>query len=531
MYDEENQVDIKSLRYVLYARKSTDDPKRQLRSIPDQIDECQKLSERLEINVVDILEEKQSAKIPHRRPVFDSMLEDIRKGKYDGILAWHPDRLARNALEAGILIEMIDQGQIQDLKFVTHHFTNDANGKMILGIAFVLSKQYSDKLSQDVTRGVRKRHKEGRTPIYKHGYARDENGLYTPDAERFDLIKQAWVMRADDKSLEEICSFLNESDYFRLVESSNKRQYMTEQKLSKLFRDPFYFGLLVQAGQTVNLCELNDDFVPMISQALYDKVQSLSLNRRNPYKSTNKTFFPLKQIVRCAFCQDNMLVGPSSGRKDVYLYYRCDNEMCIRNSLENMGKKRNDSTKIKVSIRGKIIFDFIYDFLKDGLNLTEKEYKDYYQGLKTLGDNDRQQIRSQIESYNAQKRHLQREIKGIALSLPKIIDNDTAYQINREELENKKRDLIKVEANTEKLKTQLAAKEDDELSLEEFLNISKNAGMTVKAGDAIVKDTICRLIFLNILVDDKKVASYQLKEPFATLLKSRSLQSSRGGGN
>ena len=92
MYDEENQVDIKSLRYVLYARKSTDDPQRQLRSIPDQIDECKKLAERLELNVVEVLEEKKSAKIPRRRPVFDVMMEAIGKGQYDAILAWHPDR-------------------------------------------------------------------------------------------------------------------------------------------------------------------------------------------------------------------------------------------------------------------------------------------------------------------------------------------------------------------------------------------------------------------------------------------------------
>mgnify|MGYP006322364729 FL=1 len=236
-------------------------------------------------------------------------------------------------------------------------------------------------------------------------------------------------------------------------------------------------------------------------------------------------------MIDCAYCGGNMVVGPSSGRKENYLYYRCDTASCVRNTTENKSKLRGDPTKIKASIRAKIIFDFIYDFLKDGLKLTEKEYKEYYQGLKTLGDNELQKIRSQIASYQGQRRHLQTEIRRIALSLPRIRDDETVYQINKEELETNKRDLTQIEASMEKLKAKLVDKDDDELTLEEFLNISKNAAMTVKAGDAIVKDTICRIIFLNIAVDDEKVASYRLKEPFNTLLKSKTSQYGRGAGN
>jgi DNA invertase Pin-like site-specific DNA recombinase len=46
----------------------------------------------------------------------------------------------------------VDNGLI-DLKYTNFHFENTASGKMMLGIWFVLSKQYSDKLSEDVSRG------------------------------------------------------------------------------------------------------------------------------------------------------------------------------------------------------------------------------------------------------------------------------------------------------------------------------------------------------------------------------------------
>lgn len=153
---DEQELDITKLKYVLYVRKSTDDPQRQIRSLDDQIAECLELAARLGLTVINKnhpLKETKSAKKPNQRPIFNQMLRDLRAGKYDGILSWNPDRLARNMKEDREIIDMIDEEEIKDLKFVTHHFTKDANGKMLLGMAFVLSKQYSDDLSQKVTRG------------------------------------------------------------------------------------------------------------------------------------------------------------------------------------------------------------------------------------------------------------------------------------------------------------------------------------------------------------------------------------------
>ena len=105
--DDENVIDFTKLKYVLYARKSTVDESRQIRSIPDQIAECEQLARRLGLNVVEVLEESQSAKKPSLRPIFRQMLTNLKKGIYDAILAWNPDRLARNMLEGGEIIDMI----------------------------------------------------------------------------------------------------------------------------------------------------------------------------------------------------------------------------------------------------------------------------------------------------------------------------------------------------------------------------------------------------------------------------------------
>ncbi len=134
------------------------------------------------------------------------MLKDIRDGKYDAILAWHPDRLSRNMKEGGEIIDMIDEGIIKDMKFCAHHFSNVPSGKMLLEMAFVLSKEYSDRLSKNVKRGIGRNLGEGKTPIPKYGYINEEL-RYKPDGDNFTLICNGWEMRSSGEPIEKISQF------------------------------------------------------------------------------------------------------------------------------------------------------------------------------------------------------------------------------------------------------------------------------------------------------------------------------------
>src|SRR3989344_5108908 len=154
------------------------------------------------------IEEKQSAKEPDIRPKFRKMLDDIKQGKYDGIIAWHPDRLARNMKDAGEIIDLLDKQIIKDLQFVSFTFENDTAGKMLLGMSFVLSKQYSDKIRDDVKRGIRRSIEDGKyLSKAKHGYYRDRNMMLRPDGDNFTLLKNAWQMRLQGKTQEVIAKY------------------------------------------------------------------------------------------------------------------------------------------------------------------------------------------------------------------------------------------------------------------------------------------------------------------------------------
>src|ERR1700745_1183375 len=74
------------VRYCLYARKSTEQDEVQALSIDSQIKEMTALAARNGLEVVVTKRESHSAKETGQRPVFNEMLDEIRAGKYNGIL-------------------------------------------------------------------------------------------------------------------------------------------------------------------------------------------------------------------------------------------------------------------------------------------------------------------------------------------------------------------------------------------------------------------------------------------------------------
>src|SRR5229473_5298233 len=97
-------------------------------SIQSQLQELKIHAQRDHLHIVAELQEAQSAKTPGR-PVFNEMLRRIGRGEANGILAWHPDRLARNALDGGQIINLLDTAKLVDLRFPTYTFENTSQGK------------------------------------------------------------------------------------------------------------------------------------------------------------------------------------------------------------------------------------------------------------------------------------------------------------------------------------------------------------------------------------------------------------------
>ena len=106
------------MKYILYARKSTEEDDRQVLSIEAQLVELQEYAAKEKLEIVASFQEAKTAKEPGRIK-FAEMLAILESGKADGIISWHPDRLARNSVDGGKIIHFVDRGLIKSLKFPT----------------------------------------------------------------------------------------------------------------------------------------------------------------------------------------------------------------------------------------------------------------------------------------------------------------------------------------------------------------------------------------------------------------------------
>ena len=295
-------------KFFIYTRKSTDDKDRQVRSISDQLAELKSLALKEQIDVVDVFVEKQTAKIPGR-PVFNEMLERMEKGEATGILAWHPDRLARNSVDGGKIIYLVDTGVIMEMKFPTFWFDPTPQGKFMLSIAFSQSKYYVDNLSENIKRGHRNKVKDGIWPqMAPLGYV-NKNRKIVPDENIAPLIKKTFEAYSSGSfTLRQLRDKFNE---LGLKRKSGKE--LAVSNYQKLLKNPIYTGLMLYNG------EIHEGkHEPIISKKLFDSVQEVMMRKSKPHSKGLKPFL-YRGFFRCGECGCFITTETQKGHN----YLRC----------------------------------------------------------------------------------------------------------------------------------------------------------------------------------------------------------------
>ena len=107
-------MNMEQHKFFLYAPKSTDVEDKQVLSIEAQITELRSFAKQEGLHITEEFIEKQSAKIIGC-PIFNKMISRIEHGDANAILAWHPDRLARNSVDGGKIIYLLDGGGVSTL--------------------------------------------------------------------------------------------------------------------------------------------------------------------------------------------------------------------------------------------------------------------------------------------------------------------------------------------------------------------------------------------------------------------------------
>ncbi len=325
---ETKEIPENSVRYCLYARKSSEGDERQAMSIDSQIKEMSDMANRLGLYVKDIKKESHSAKLSGKRPVFAQLIEDIRNNIFDGILTWAPDRLSRNAGDLGLLVDLMDQNRLIKIQTFSQSFTNNPNEKFLLMILCSQAKLENDQKGLNVKRGIRNKCEMGWRPsmapigYYNRAFNGTKDAVIDPD--RGSLVKRMFQLVAEENySGRDIWNWCREVN---LTNKSGKG--ITLSQIYLMLKNPYYYGEFefpVGSGKWYL-----GKHKPLIPKKLFDQVQrKLISHPRVKWGSKNFTY---KGLFKCATCGAT-IVGEEKNRKltngkvNYHVYYHCSRQV------------------------------------------------------------------------------------------------------------------------------------------------------------------------------------------------------------
>ena len=506
----------KPLRYVLYVRKSSEDAEAQAKSLPDQIADCKEYANNHGLLLVgEPIQESKSAKKSGNRPLFSQMLKDIEKGKYDAILAWHPDRLSRNSLEAGMVVDMVDNGVIKDLRFPTFEFHNDSSGKLTLNMLFALSKQYSEHLSESVQRGVDSNLEQGKSGgMPKWGYIRDDvSGYYKPD-KNFKMIQKGWQMILNGASQMEVYRYWKMNNVERSTKLSRRNKHVRsygvcESTANRIFHDPFYYGILEQGRNYVDLRVVTPNFKPMVTEEEFDQVQKMFRKDRGSIQSScyenqkathGKYFLPFRHLIKCSVCGHYMIPARNRGHSGTYyLNYRCHNKAC---------------TRLKNNIRMHVIMDQLYE--EFGRISQKYDFTSFVDDMSEYANKKMQEFTVEKHELLGQKTQKQRKIDDLAEKYAEL-DKESPKAVKdklKKDMADLQNDVVNIDERIKQIEAKIKNPEKLRMTIEKFSNSLNSLINRLEKGDLVEKDILVRNMVSNLEIDAQKRVIYRYKSPF-----------------
>ncbi len=314
------------LRYCLYARKSTEQDELQALSIESQIKEMMQAAERDGIYIGEVRRESHSAKDSGERPVYNELIKDNRSGKFNAILTWATDRLSRNAGDLGALVDLMDQGKLQEIRTHGQTFHNSPNEKFLLMILGSQAKLENDNRGVNVKRGLRTKCEMGWRPgvaplgYLNQKYADKGDKKVILDPERAPFIRQMFERVVNDGASGRKLYKWAYGAGFRT--RSGKR--VTLSSIYKILGNPFYTGRFeYPIGGGI---WYEGGYEAIIDRELYDEARSFLEAIPKGIPGTKE--FAFTKLFKCGRCgsgitAEEKIKRQKSGAIHRYVYYHC----------------------------------------------------------------------------------------------------------------------------------------------------------------------------------------------------------------
>ena len=316
---------------AVYIRVSTEDQAREGFSLGEQKEKLLQLCAFKGYEVFKVYEDAGiSAKDMEHRPAFQEMLQDMRNGKINYIVAYKLDRVTRSVRDLEELILELEKYNCYLVCDRDDVNTSTANGKFFVRMLTVLSQLEIEIVSERTKFGlngaIKSSHLPGPAPL---GYKKDGNKKTIVDETTKPIIERIFKMYLEGKSFQQISNIFNEEKLL------NPKKWK-DTTIQKIIDNKIYMGDYEQYKRIAKK-ENKEPVIymnvvePIISRAIWEECQrQKEINQRTYTRDRVYLFF---QKIKCPTCGRIMKCKGSGGKKKKYMYYNC--EKCHLNYRED----------------------------------------------------------------------------------------------------------------------------------------------------------------------------------------------------
>lgn len=299
---------------VIYTRVSTKEQADNNASLETQLKYCKEFAKKKGLEVVEYFGGTYESAKSDERKHFQKMLNYVKRRSNIGyIVVYSYDRFSRTGANGAYISDRLRKQGIATISATQEVDTSTSAGTFQQNLYYMFS-QFDNELRRDKSvSGMQEKLRKGHlTGAYPFGYTNTNPGkgktpnfVITKDGE---LLKQAFLWKGNtNMSHVEIAKKL-----------TDKGLAISDKKLSDLFRNPVYCGLIVNRlipGEVIEGCH-----PPIVSRALFMKIHGLLNAGAAPrkYSFVNENL-PLKTFLKSTAC-GTPYTGFLVKKKGLYYY-------------------------------------------------------------------------------------------------------------------------------------------------------------------------------------------------------------------
>ena len=355
----------------IYIRVSTFDQAREGFSLREQEERLKEFCKFKRYNIYKVYQDAGISAKNDKRPAYQEMIEDVKKGNINVIVALKLDRLTRSVYDIEKLMKFVNDYECDIDCMADESNTTTSNGRMVMRIMTSVSQNEIEKCSERTKFGMEDAIKSGHIPNRTGLGFKRKNKKLVPDPLTKDIIVRIFDLYLEGKSHQAIANIYNKE---KVLGKTN----WYDSTIQKILSNELYKGDYVNGKRTKHPTYYENVIEPIVSKEKWESCQYQKLRNARHYERTATYLFTNK--LKCSKC-GNFLGGhattKTNGKK--YYYYKCNTCKTYFNEIDI--EKELKAFMLELAKQDDLINNYYTPFIKSKL---EDKTEDYKKGIKEL---------------------------------------------------------------------------------------------------------------------------------------------------